>query len=332
MITDLLLKLTDRCNLNCSYCYLMEKNTGDISIKTIDNIGGLIDYIVKTNYNYTLNVHLSGGESTLIPIEKLTYILSKFSSYPIRLNLNTNGSFFSQDHANLCLKYNVHVTISLDGCKECHDSQRSNSYGSTFEAIKLMYRNKLDIGFISVVADRTINYLEDNFKFYLENNITNIKINDAAGHVSPSNYTKYMLKLNELHKAYPDFDFKEYNLYNLKENKIHNLGNNMGCAWSTCFSNFLSVNHVGDVTTCERLFGLKDKEKYIFANVNSDPVDTIVWNPERMKLIKSMYLAKQKCVETCERFRLCSGGCYHSNLFIDFNELCDSRNRLIMEV
>ncbi len=327
MITDLLLKLTDRCNLNCSYCYMNEKNTGDAKQETINNISEFIKYLTKIQYGYLLKVHLSGGETTLLDIDYLKRILSSFQNPSVSLNLNTNGSFFTEEHAKLCQDFNVGITLSIDGCKELHNIQRSNSFDKTMEALELMRKYNLNPGHIAVITDLSLNYIDEIHNFLKENDIHNIKMNDAAGFVSQENYTKFLLELN---KKLSGSDITECNISNLKENKAVQFGNTMGCSYGNCFRNFLSINQDGDITTCERLFGMINKEDYIFGNINKTLFNDIVWNPKRFELIKILDKRKEKCLN-CDVYRLCGSGCYHSQL-LNNEDICESRKKLIKEI
>lgn len=321
MISDLLLKITDKCNLSCSYCYLNEKNTKDISPHTVKNISNFIKYITKIQYGYLLKVHLSGGETTLLDINYLRNIISSFKNPSVSMNLNTNGVNFTEDHAKLCQEYNVGLTLSIDGCKELHDKQRSNSFDSTLKALELMRKYNLNPGHISVITDLSINYIDETIKFLKDNKISTIKMNDAAGFVSPENYTKFLIEFN---KRAPDIE--EANISNLKQNKAVQFGNDMGCSSNQCFKDFISINQDGDVTTCERFFGLLNREDYIFANININKFNDIIWNPKRFEMIKKLEERKEKCLD-CDIYRLCGNGCYHSQL-LNNEDICESRKIL----
>ena len=49
---EYVIHLTEKCNLNCTYCYEKKRNK-DISFEDIKN---LIDYEIKQNRNYSIMV------------------------------------------------------------------------------------------------------------------------------------------------------------------------------------------------------------------------------------------------------------------------------------
>ena len=57
----LILKITNRCNLNCIYCYADNKNSKDMDFKTAKNS---IDYILSDDAD-KLKIQFTGGEPLL---------------------------------------------------------------------------------------------------------------------------------------------------------------------------------------------------------------------------------------------------------------------------
>ena len=84
--------LTEKCNLNCSYCVNKESRDGESILPKKLMVKGL-DYLAalkRRNYNFSL----SGGEVTLYPHleEMLSLINSKFSDSECNIRLLSNGS------------------------------------------------------------------------------------------------------------------------------------------------------------------------------------------------------------------------------------------------
>ncbi len=122
-----ILKLTNLCNLDCSYCYYKDTlKNNDISKIMPDKVwqsvvDKALDYNLKNKY-YGIDFCLHGGEPTLFPINKLKdfikYVKNKSSQMPqltYTFSIQSNGMHFSQELIDLCREENINVGISLDG-------------------------------------------------------------------------------------------------------------------------------------------------------------------------------------------------------------------------
>lgn len=129
--------VTDDCNLRCRYCYEENKQPHDMTIETAIHAA---DYFLERFENKYDSVVFDfvGGEpfvrvdllEQLLPymIEKLKN-QKKWNSYIF--SFSTNGTCFSDLKVrSLIEKYREHMSIglSLDGVKEIHDYNRSNSF------------------------------------------------------------------------------------------------------------------------------------------------------------------------------------------------------------
>ena len=134
-INEFIIKIASRCNLNCTYCY--EYNLGDmswkkmskiISDKTIDLI---VDKVIAHCQKYDLDnvvISLHGGEPFLVGEDKFEKILKKFhklENYNIEpsISTQTNATLVSDRFIEVIKKYNVQVSVSIDG-NESHNSSR----------------------------------------------------------------------------------------------------------------------------------------------------------------------------------------------------------------
>ena len=140
----IVLKIAQRCNLNCSYCYVY--NRGDTSWKdrpaTISNevIEKLGERIKEQCSKYGLDefvVEFHGGEPLLVGKERLQTLvdLLRRHSQPVRLKLllQTNGLLLNEEWLDVFLRNKIGVGISLDGPAELADRYRTfhDGQGST---------------------------------------------------------------------------------------------------------------------------------------------------------------------------------------------------------
>lgn len=140
------------CNLNCSYCYA---NAGTYSLNTAQKI--ITKNVIKEVYELAKKleiikieqISLFGGEP-LLAIEQIEYIcklFSKFNGYTPIYTIVTNLTTLDEKFIQVAKKYNLHITVSLDGPKEINDIQRVFKNGQgTYQTVaknieKLMKEN-----------------------------------------------------------------------------------------------------------------------------------------------------------------------------------------------
>lgn len=123
--------LTNQCNLRCSYCYESEKNNKTMSIELAKKI--IYKEMTKDdNYSHVV-IDLFGGEP-LLEFETIKQIVQFLSESNFNKKYicfaGTNGTLV---HGNIknWLKKNAQcfqLGLSLDGTRECHNRNRSNSF------------------------------------------------------------------------------------------------------------------------------------------------------------------------------------------------------------
>lgn len=138
-IDTILLKVASRCNINCRYCYVY--NMGDnswvdmpnfISQSTIKAISTqLIELQAKQKRPFAIVLH--GGEPLLLGIRRLEFLLSSLRTVIPDTNycisIQTNGMLISDEILNLCSKYKVSISVSLDGYETVHNANRIGHHG-----------------------------------------------------------------------------------------------------------------------------------------------------------------------------------------------------------
>ncbi|MEQ1586821.1 MAG: radical SAM protein [Cyclobacteriaceae bacterium] len=139
-LTWIILKLTQVCNLNCTYCYVY--NRGDSSWKTRPAIisHDVINQLVKRinehcerNNLYDFGIEFHGGEPLIIGIGRFREILQTITREIPTINLTfviqTNGLLLTEEWVDLFEEYNVGIGISLDGPEQITDANRVDHMG-----------------------------------------------------------------------------------------------------------------------------------------------------------------------------------------------------------
>lgn len=141
--------LTLRCNQKCVYCQATSQNKDCINKDMkIDDLNNAISLMLKSP-NPHITMEFQGGESSLVPSLVEHAILeserqNKSIGKEIKYVICTNIIHFSEDLLDLCAKYNVFISTSLDGPESIHDRNRgvNGSYKLFVESL-LRIRERL---------------------------------------------------------------------------------------------------------------------------------------------------------------------------------------------
>jgi len=133
MLKEVMLILTEGCNLACSYCFEHYKTSKKMNFKTAKKI---IDAEMAMNDGTDeCRFTMFGGEPFLeIDMIKriYNYIESRILDWKkkVVIFVNTNGTLTDEETKQWLRKRKEHIYcgISLDGTKEMHDKNRSNSF------------------------------------------------------------------------------------------------------------------------------------------------------------------------------------------------------------
>lgn len=142
------LKTVERCNINCTYCYFFNKNDQSykkhpplISESTLLQVA---DFILTGCEKFKIKklvICFHGGEPLMQKKEQFEkfclHIVNNLNNgLKVSFILQTNGLLISNDWLNILEKYNVNISISLDGPKLINDKYRIDHTGrGTFDRI-----------------------------------------------------------------------------------------------------------------------------------------------------------------------------------------------------
>lgn len=170
---EVILKVTERCNINCTYCYFFNnedqgwrQNPAQISHGTIKD---LVDYIRAALTHYAikvLQIDLHGGEPLMMRkgafqlLCEEMHALAQETGIELRLALQTNGTLFTPEWCDLIRRFDVSVAVSLDGRREENDVYRVDKKGRgthqrVADGIALLKTYKIDPALLCVINPRS---------------------------------------------------------------------------------------------------------------------------------------------------------------------------------
>lgn len=144
---EVILKISERCNLNCTYCYIF--NMGSelalnsapvISNTTIVELKNFLERVADEVEHNVIQVDLHGGEPLMLKKKRFIYLCETLRSgdykgAEFRIGLQTNATLIDDEWIEIFEKYNISVSISIDGPKHINDRYRLDHKGrSSYEA------------------------------------------------------------------------------------------------------------------------------------------------------------------------------------------------------
>lgn len=161
--------LTEKCNLNCTYCYEKRSN------KEIDfeNIKKLIDSEIEKEDKLT--IYFYGGEPLLkkdIIRKTISYVDTKKDKDKVHYGITTNGTLLDDEFIKFMKENKFHIVgYSIDGVKKSHDLNRKMNNNNSFDIVnenakRILKEFEYAIA-MSVVTKNNLKYLSENVEYLI---------------------------------------------------------------------------------------------------------------------------------------------------------------------
>lgn len=152
---DAVLKITERCNINCTYCYMFNKESKlyeskpkQMSHETMAAVAKfLADSAIAVDAS-VVHVIFHGGEPTMMNLANFeahckTLLDVVGAKAKLIFSLQTNAMLISESWIRLLEKYRIVVGVSLDGNRETNDLHRIDhtgrgTYDRSMKGVKLL--------------------------------------------------------------------------------------------------------------------------------------------------------------------------------------------------
>jgi uncharacterized protein len=166
------------CNLNCEYCFYLEKKAlfgPGTKYWMPDNVlSAFIKSYITAQPTPVVEFVWQGGEPTLLGIDFFKRVVELQKPFvgrkTITNSLQTNGTLLTDKWCAFLKKHNFMVGISLDGPKEIHDRYRKDRKGKgTFDQVlrglKLLQDHRVEYNVMACVARETAKRPLDIYRF-----------------------------------------------------------------------------------------------------------------------------------------------------------------------
>ena len=331
---EYIIHLTEKCNLNCTYCYEKRRNK-DISFEDIKH---LIDYEISQKQKYSIIIFY-GGEPLLqknIIKDTIEYINSKKAKTNFYYGITTNGTLLDDDFINY-MKENkfVNIAYSIDGMKSTHDLNRLTIDGAgTFDIVaknaKTLLKSFDSVVAMSVITKNNLSKLSDNVEYLIKMGFKYINLLfNYSQDWQDEDLDEIRKQYTKVAEIYANHILQEYDVeIPLIDQKIRSYINNGYDCNEECKLGMKTIN-IGTDGNFYPCMQLVYNEKFIIGNCK-DGIDTkaridLIKNAKKENEICKNCTIKNRCKHTC--------ACRNYILTNDINQLspivCETEKILI---
>lgn len=323
-LDSITLNVTNNCNLSCSYCFEHNKSIHKDMMDPKDAIK-IIETVYSSRYinsrfNSSFTINFFGGEPFLNwPAIKAIVDYCTENNLDVNYGITTNLTILTDEMIEYIDNYNLQLLVSIDGIKEIHDRNRSNSFDKVYSNLQKLKNKDL---LIYVEARMTI-LPEDaasmfqSVKFLIDFGIdcicpmpvTDVEWNDEeleAYKLNFDNIVNYFITNSNKENYKRNISIKNVNdmLISVLAPEV---SDEMLCS---IFSNrWCAIDTNGDVYPCHQLPTstpeIRDKNRIgnVFTGVEENMI---------LKDPKKVSYYKDEC-ENCNAKGNCKGGCPQEN-------------------
>lgn len=325
------MNLTNNCNLACRYCF--EKNKSKHSDmmppKTAIDIveTAYSSHYINPKFNNRFTINFFGGEPMLnwdAMKAVVDYCVDK--DYDCFFGVTTNLTILTEEMLDYIDNYDVHLLVSIDGIKQVHDRNRSNSFDTVFKNLQRLKDRELlcRVEARMTVTPEDAEFMYDSVKFLEDFGIDNI----CPMPVTDSEWTAHQLELYRtsfeaivnrfIGLSNQEGYSRNISIKNVNDMMINVLSPEVSdeklCA---IFSNrWCAFDTNADVYPCHQLptstKEIQDKNR--IGNLYTGVEENMI-----LKTPKKVSYYKEEC-ESCPAKGTCKGGCPQENFRLNNKE------------
>lgn len=325
----LVVQPTPFCNVSCKYCYLPNRSsTRQISERTLRQTFRLL--FSSPNLAPDLTVLWHAGEPLVLPPRFYASALQilkeeNLGGTPYRISIQTNATLITKEWCDLFRRERFEVGVSIDGPKFLHDANRVDRQGAgTFEramqGIRILQSEGVPFGLITVLTEKSLDYPEEIFRFYVENKIDDVAFNieEIEGIHRTSSLERPGIEARFRRFIRRLLELRATNARAMRIREFDSLTPSILRSGSTVVQSVcvplevISVDCDGNVSTFSpELLGIQSPRYrgFVFGNVHSlTEFSQIEANPSFRSVFQDLTEGVRACRSTCEYFELCGGG------------------------
>ncbi len=330
------------CNLNCAYCYYLEKQKlyPDKSYRLDE---GLLEKFIR-EYIAAQDVPLvsfvwQGGEPTLLGVDyfrKAVELQNKYAGgKQIENALQTNGTLLTDTFCEFLKENQFLVGLSIDGPRHLHDLYRVNKQGkpswdSVMQGVELLKKHGVDFNTMSVINRTTAEHPLEVYRFMKQIGSTFMQFLPIVERIAVSPEENELRLVHQKFtgeaavspwsvtpKQYGDFltaifdewvrqDVGRYYVQMFDVTLANWVGASPGlCVFSETCGTAAVMEHNGDVYTCDHYV----YPDHFLGNIKEKPVSTLLASTRQAMFGQAKKSQLPAYCRQCDYLYACHGAC-----------------------
>jgi uncharacterized protein len=331
------------CNLDCTYCYYLEKKDlypGKTNYKLDEELLEIFirDYIAAQDVPVVSFVW-QGGEPTMLGVDyfrKAVEIQNKYArDKRIENSFQTNGTLLTDEFCRFFRENNFLIGISIDGPKDLHDHYRLDKQGrpswdKVMAGVELLKKHNVEFNTLSVVNKKTSQHPLEVYRFLKQIGSTFIQFipiveriahkpdpksltlvhhnYDGDAEVTPWSVAsrQYGVFLNTIFDDWVRNDVGRHYVQMFDVTLANWVKANPGlCVFSETCGTAAVMEHNGDVFSCDHFV----YEDYFLGNIAKTPLTSMMASPMQARFGQDKKSKLPPYCLACDVRFACHGDC-----------------------
>jgi uncharacterized protein len=316
------------CNLNCQYCYYLNKKHLYPNVKTFQMPKEILeDYIVQhieASLEEVIKFSWHGGEPTILGLNYFRKIVEfqRMHQPPNKRIVNgvqTNGTLLDEDWCRFFAKEDFAVGLSLDGPREFHDLYRVTknqkpTYHQTMRGYNLLQKHRVNTDILCVVNAHNVQFPLKVYRFFKQINaryITFLPLVESGSLESGSSKISVPSEawgqfLCTIFDEWIDEDIGRVKVQIFEEatrtafNQEHSL-----CIFRPICGDIPVIEHNGDFYSCDHFVD----DEHRLGNIKETPLIDLLESPPQREFGRAKLLKLPRYCQECEVRAMCNGEC-----------------------
>ncbi len=319
------------CNLNCDYCFYLEKSALYAGKKIHRMQEHVLEQLVKSYMDTDQSIYSfgwQGGEPTLMGLDFFQKVVELQQTYgrpgaQVGNGFQTNTTLITAEMAKLFADYRFLLGCSLDGPANIHDKYRRfldgrGSHRKVVEGIKILNDYHVEYNILVLVSQANVKHAKDVYRYLCDSGFMHHQYIPCVEFNSDGSPASYSISGEE----WGDFLCELYDLWYPKD--IHTIsirhfdsiltklvdGISNVCTLGDSCSNYFVVEYNGDVYPCD--FFVTSPLK--LGNILDDDWETLQ-NSALYKRFSDKKTEWNDQCGLCECLFLCRGDCLKHRMY-----------------
>lgn len=330
-----------QCNLDCSYCYYLEKEElyreRKMSRMPDDLLEKFTDEYIHSQVTPEVLFTWHGGETLLRGIDFYRKALAFQRKYAdgrlISNSIQTNGILLNDEWCRFFKENNFLVGISLDGPEHVHDRYRRDKGGrGTFSrvmrGVELLQKHGVEFNTMSVINDYNVHFPVETYRFFKEIGSHYMQFSPVVerwgdrddglellppGKAENVEMPPWCVSAEDFGQFYCDMfdewviqDVGRYFVQMFDATLAGMAGQAPGvCIFAPACGHAAAMEHNGDVYACDHFVF----PEYRLGNIRTDTLVSMMLSPKQMRFGNDKRDALPRQCRECEFLTLCNGEC-----------------------